>query len=352
VTAYGGILIARNEWASKNRRGTHSSQCVGAVDAPSRAAVHRILEAAGYRTTLNDLKNHWSDTGSAATLAALAKVPSGTLILAPLDPGGTVLGQDGWCTLDGTTLGPTRGVEAPEKPPSSGLINDWDVMKAIGAKPVIHGAGRGPGNWMRRTTNKDTGGSSIATWNSWDDVAKAFPSVKEWATPVTRWGGGSWFDAACIPAERLKWDDGKPVKFAIGRPCEEMTNPDQWSFTICARPATAEGRSGNLGSKRDEVVPLCGIHAGAAKRRAATNERYRHESEARQEKRDREKAMTKASAEWAARLRDEFGIHAEGAECDERLQVLVEPEHLYGLLVEAAGIFRDFEIPDPPFGGS
>lgn len=118
----------------------------------------------------------------------------------------------------------------------------------------------------------------------------------------------------------------------------------------CNKPAKGSGRSSYLGHRRegdpDEVVPLCGVHLAAQRRVADNDARRTAEYQARTAKEeDRDRAMTQASADWAARLRDEFQVPASGLACrNGELQVAVQPEQLYAVLDAAAGALRDMGL--------
>lgn len=114
------------------------------------------------------------------------------------------------------------------------------------------------------------------------------------------------------------------------RACEETVNTSgssRWSsFRACGRPCEPDG-------------DMCKTHAGHKRRADEKEAAWRAKWEA-------EDATNAASRDWAQRLHDEFGVRA-SASTNKHLRVLVEPEHLYGLLVELAGVLRDVDVPWP-----
>jgi hypothetical protein len=105
----------------------------------------------------------------------------------------------------------------------------------------------------------------------------------------------------------------------------------------CGKPAKGTRPLNRLSNAAE--VPACGVHL-AAYRREEANERQRAaDAEARAERYKRAAERRDASAVWAARLVDEFGVSATAcrdtnAPC---VLVLVDPEQLYDLLLKGAG---------------
>ena len=99
----------------------------------------------------------------------------------------------------------------------------------------------------------------------------------------------------------------------------------------CDRPATREA--------------LCGIHAGAAKRRAANDQvRAAHAAELAEQRcvANRERATAQM---WAQRLADTFNVSAVAATgTGQRSSVAINGEALYGLLATAAAELREVGI--------
>lgn len=88
---------------------------------------------------------------------------------------------------------------------------------------------------------------------------------------------------------------------------------------------------------REATVQVCGIHRNAVERVRANDARRAQESAARQEQRDRDAAAARSAEDWAARLRDEYGVDATA----HRTNVVVNAETLYGQLAAADAILRD-----------
>ena len=105
-TAWSGWIIANPNWVVRHSDGRPMTQVSAAVQAPSMAAVARILGV-----SRRHVKDFMSTTGNAEALAALAAHPPGTVLLQAMDPGGTVNGQHGWTIIPG----------------SAGLIDDFDA---------------------------------------------------------------------------------------------------------------------------------------------------------------------------------------------------------------------------------
>lgn len=86
------LLIApAQHWNSLNRRGTYASQVEAAVLAPSKKAA-----AEAFGVSLHEFNTYGGETWNLETLEALAQHPPGTLLVKGLDPGNTVMGQEGW----------------------------------------------------------------------------------------------------------------------------------------------------------------------------------------------------------------------------------------------------------------
>lgn len=123
-----------------------------------------------------------------------------------------------------------------------------------------------------------------------------------------------------------------------------------WSYNRCGKPAKGiievhERFAGMRGAGK-VIVERCGIHLAGHRRSMANDAKREAEYAATREANDRREANSRASEDWATRLRDEFGVHATGTRPSDHLRVLVEPEHLYGMLADWHGMLRDAGI-DP-----
>lgn len=216
-------------------------------------------------------------------------------------------------------------------------MNMHDVMAAARCKPVV---------WVSFApdyTMQLGGFGRKEGWNTWSEVVAA-TGISEWATCTNRSiVGQAWFPAtfADAVAALTIGEDHSPVKVATGVPCAALLRGDQWHTSRCGRPATGTGAA----QFRGNDAPLCNLHlavnakvaANDAARRAAWDERHR--------KAETERAMSQASADWAARLRDQYQVPADGMRCRHgELQVAVQPEQLYALLSAAAGALRDVGV--------
>lgn len=94
---YGGVVIAPAFVDARHADGRRSTQCRASVLAPSKAAAVRSLVAAGLTSiTRTEFDRRWSADANPATVEALSRVDPGSVLFAPLDPGGTVRGEAGW----------------------------------------------------------------------------------------------------------------------------------------------------------------------------------------------------------------------------------------------------------------
>lgn len=209
------------------------------------------------------------------------------------------------------------------------LINGHDIQKVLGI--------------VRVTTSDDflvvrqPDGSGMK-YLTFVDVKRA-TGIKKWVTPKYKHAVGDWFPVEYREQiEAFPFGDGlKKYPCIEGEPCEVFVY-GEWHGSMCGRPATGRAPKG---MRRAGDVPACNLHRAAAKRRADNDERRRQQSAQRREEREHERALTQASADWAKRLGEEFGIEAEGMHCEEHLRVQVGPEKLYAKLVDIYGMLRD-----------
>lgn len=101
MVAYQGWIIASPRWENRHRDGRSLTQCEVAVLAPSMTAASRALtEQTGSHYGVRHIKNYVSaETGNKKTLDALAQHSPLTVLVAPMDPGGTIFGQTEWVAL-------------------------------------------------------------------------------------------------------------------------------------------------------------------------------------------------------------------------------------------------------------
>jgi len=216
---------------------------------------------------------------------------------------------------------------------SDGLFNVHQVMEAAQCKPVV---------WISFApdyTTQSGGFDKKKGWNDWAEVVAA-TGIDEWATITNRdVAGQAWFPASFADAVRaLRFRDSGPVKVATGIPCAALKRGDQWKSSRCGKPATGRGPA----QFRSNDSPLCNLHLSVARKVKANDEARRAEWAAREQAWEQERSLTAASADWAARLRDEFQIPAAGTRCrDDELRVAVHPERLYAMLAEVEGALRD-----------
>lgn len=90
-TSWQGTIITAGAWNARTRDGRHARQAQVAVRSTSKKAA-----AAALGVTLGELNNYFSDTANPACLAVLDAHPLLTVILHPMDPGDTILGQTDW----------------------------------------------------------------------------------------------------------------------------------------------------------------------------------------------------------------------------------------------------------------
>lgn len=99
LKAFSGWIISPRRWENRTRDGRPSIQCRAAVLVTSRKAAAAALSAAtGSRITEHHIANYMGESSNPAMLDALSKHKPGTVLVAPMDPGGTILGQPGWAS--------------------------------------------------------------------------------------------------------------------------------------------------------------------------------------------------------------------------------------------------------------
>lgn len=119
----------------------------------------------------------------------------------------------------------------------------------------------------------------------------------------------------------------------------------------CDKPVKGTVTTHGRFSRGPIELEMCGVHLAAVRRVRQNDERRAAEGRARDEADERARQLTQASCDWARRLADEFGIPAEphhGRTHDTALRVKVDPERLYGVLVDVVGLLRDAGIDDHP----
>lgn len=136
----------------------------------------------------------------------------------------------------------------------------------------------------------------------------------------------------------------------IGEPgtCSAFVS-DDWKDYRCGRPAKGTAKVAH-GTKVYEVE-MCGIHLRALRVRKENDAKREAEWQERQEQRRREGEASRASAEWAERLTEEFGIKFDslsGASTGGRIRVGIGPEPIYGLLTEVKALLDEVYGDDHP----
>lgn len=111
-----------------------------------------------------------------------------------------------------------------------------------------------------------------------------------------------------------------------------------YTYWRCGKPAkgtaTIPARFGaSVGAAVE--VERCGVHLAGLRRRAENDMRWAREREEQRERWASEEANQRAAEDWAARLREEFGLDARPAGDDDAPWVRLDPERLYGLIREA-----------------
>lgn len=122
-----------------------------------------------------------------------------------------------------------------------------------------------------------------------------------------------------------------------------------WGSWRCGRPAkgTIIVRP-MLGSQNDEVeIEACGIHMAARKRVLANDKRRAEEWKARDVEREAEKAASKASEDWAAKLADEFGLPVKAMRDGINITVEISPEPAYAILSEVRRLLDEVYTEHP-----
>jgi hypothetical protein len=86
-----GWIMAREDWKVRYRDGRDASQVEAAIKAPSRKVAAEVLGV-----TVGHVTNYMSETGNAECIGQLDLYPPLTVLLKAMNPGGTVMGQEGW----------------------------------------------------------------------------------------------------------------------------------------------------------------------------------------------------------------------------------------------------------------
>lgn len=203
---------------------------------------------------------------------------------------------------------------------SDRLINLYDLVRAVGAQPRIY-YGHHPRSRSRFNNSpwwfvvasgqvayrvdhpghyEDGSGQAFLGWSTFDEAVAAAERLGlhgPWRRAKGDAFGGSWWPQEANLPDDLRRDNGKLVEWIEGEPCRESTIGGDGR---CQRPARAGDR-------------LCGLHRGAANRRAA-NEQARQEAE--NERRDRETRAARMSSDlddlWLAAC-EHAGIEPEQA---------------------------------------
>lgn len=97
-------IHANKAWGAYTPDGRRANQVEIVVRTTSQVkaaeAFSRVVN--GRDITPHYVRNYGSETGNQETLSALDQYPPGTVLIGPLDHGGTVLGHSsGWVKLDG-----------------------------------------------------------------------------------------------------------------------------------------------------------------------------------------------------------------------------------------------------------
>lgn len=137
--------------------------------------------------------------------------------------------------------------------------------------------------------------------------------------------------------------------------CTDWRYQERGHFVFCGRPA--KGTTSVHSHAGGEVeVERCGIHLAGLRRAAEHEARWREAMDAQSARWDAERTNGRAAQDWAERLRRELGIDSTAAATADGPFVRVDPERLYGMIVEAvtemnfAGIEHRFHGPEeaPP----
>jgi len=209
--------------------------------------------------------------------------------------------------------------------------NVWEAMndvRALGFRNATRGFG-----WV---SIWGEGG-----YRTWDEVEAAHPG-REWCTFEGSTGHQSWF--AADEAPEFVTIRGKRKKRRIGRPCEVgVSGHGYGNSSMCSRPAVEPAV---FDRDMGREVRCCKLHASAKARREKAAADRRAKTAERLAAYDRDTQNAKASRDWVARLRDEFDIEAD--ECGgQTLRVKINPERLYAILVDAAGVYHDAGLTPP-----
>lgn len=104
LKAFQITVHAKNAWGAYTADGRPARQVDLVVRTTSRAKAAKAFSTVvdGRDITTHYVATWGSETGNQETLSALDQHPAGTVLIGPLDPGGTVLGHSsGWVKLDG-----------------------------------------------------------------------------------------------------------------------------------------------------------------------------------------------------------------------------------------------------------
>ena len=95
---------------------------------------------------------------------------------------------------------------------------------------------------------------------------------------------------------------------------------------------------------REEVeLEVCGLHLGAYKRKVNLDVKRAEESAEESAERDKINNASKASMDWAEKLRVEFGLPVEGlpANRDAKIRCEISPEQAYKVLDEVRSLLDE-----------
>lgn len=210
-----------------------------------------------------------------------------------------------------------------------GIINAYDIEQATGISYAVAVTGRGANGWAY-------GGHEYHEGDCWSEMVAASGHPK-WVRCV---GIGSWFPATIVAkAAELgltRDDNGKPLQWVEGRPCDETITSDTWAFPRCERVAIAVKHEGMPGATH-----VCKLHLNAHEKsqanQAAWHARW-DERRAADARRADHVRLADELMEWAGPLLAELGIHPKTVttgSIGERAGILL-PAEAVATLVEAA----------------
>lgn len=221
------------------------------------------------------------------------------------------------------------------------VVNSFDVIQRIKPSVAIRASRVG----FDLVDAPSRGFRENGKWRSFAEIQAAYPHVTEWATPKGRYMTGYWFPANEIPTGDAvpRTESGKKITFVTGVPCEVVTNPHQYHYVTCANPAKegALAPGGSVLPSATDLVPACGVHAAAWKRRQENDRKLHEKLAAQRESWDRERQLNQASKEWAERLTEEWGLDFHPTRSSEHLLVSTNPEKLHAFLTALSNVARD-----------